>query len=186
VERASAPRLEGAPTRETPRPALARAAALRALGRGEEAERVLAGVEAIVLRQGARPLLWRCLAQRAALRLARGQAQEAERDLTRARAVVEELASGLGDTERGQLVSRALADIGQPAQASPAAAGPLSARELEVARLVAQGLSNREIAERLIISKWTADNHVANILRKLNVARRAQVATWLAAADLRS
>jgi DNA-binding CsgD family transcriptional regulator len=31
-----------------------------------------------------------------------------------------------------------------------------------------------------VISKWTADNHVANILRKLNLARRAQVAAWLA------
>jgi DNA-binding CsgD family transcriptional regulator len=49
---------------------------------------------------------------------------------------------------------------------------------------VAQGLTNREIAERLVISKWTADNHVANILRKLDVERRAQVATWLAVAEL--
>jgi predicted ATPase/DNA-binding CsgD family transcriptional regulator len=56
----------------------------------------------------------------------------------------------------------------------------LSSRELEVAELVAAGLTNRDIAERLVISKWTADNHVANILRKLKLARRAQVATWLA------
>jgi non-specific serine/threonine protein kinase len=74
---------------------------------------------------------------------------------------------------------------GEPA-AAPAvsggtvASGPLSERELEVAKLVARGLTNREIGEQLVISKWTADNHVANILRKLNLARRAQVAAWLA------
>jgi DNA-binding CsgD family transcriptional regulator len=184
VDRASAPRLDGAPTRETPRPALARAAALQALGRSGDAEQVLASVEAIALRQGARPLLWRCLAQRGNLRLSRGQTRDAERDLTRARALVLELAAGVADDELAQhLVGRALGDSGRPARPR-ATSVPLSAREMEVARLVAQGLSNREIAERLVISKWTADNHVANILRKLDLARRAQVATWLAAADI--
>jgi non-specific serine/threonine protein kinase len=56
---------------------------------------------------------------------------------------------------------------------------PLSARELEVARLVARGYTNRQIADELIISKWTADNHVGNILRKLELVGRAQVAAWL-------
>jgi DNA-binding NarL/FixJ family response regulator len=184
VDRASAPTLDGAPTRETPRPALARAAALQALGRSGDADQVLAGVESIALRQGARPLLWRCLAQRGKARLARGQPQAAERDLTRARALVVELAAGVADEQLAQhLLGRALGDIGRPSP-SRSASVPLSARELEVARLVAQGLSNREIAERLVISKWTADNHVANILRKLDLARRAQVATWLAAAGI--
>jgi non-specific serine/threonine protein kinase len=59
-------------------------------------------------------------------------------------------------------------------------ADPLSQRELEVARLVARGLTNRQIADELIISKWTADNHVGNILRKLELIGRAQVAAWLA------
>jgi len=58
--------------------------------------------------------------------------------------------------------------------------GPLSAREMEVARLVARGLTNRQIADELIISKWTADNHVASILRKLDLVARSQVAGWLA------
>ena len=49
-----------------------------------------------------------------------------------------------------------------------------------MARLVALGFTNRQIADKLIISKWTADNHVGNILRKLDLVGRAQVAAWLA------
>jgi DNA-binding CsgD family transcriptional regulator len=57
---------------------------------------------------------------------------------------------------------------------------PLSAREQEVARLVAAGLSNREIAATLVISERTAQNHVQHILTKLGFANRAQVAAWAA------
>ncbi|MET9272649.1 LuxR C-terminal-related transcriptional regulator [Kribbella sp. NPDC003557] len=58
-------------------------------------------------------------------------------------------------------------------------ADPLSPREREVARLVADGLSNREIAARLVISERTAQNHVQHILDKLGFANRAQVAAWV-------
>jgi predicted ATPase/DNA-binding CsgD family transcriptional regulator len=61
-------------------------------------------------------------------------------------------------------------------------AGParpkLSRRELEVAALVAQGLTNREIAARLFISERTADGHLEHIREKLGVGTRAQVAAW--------
>lgn len=63
-----------------------------------------------------------------------------------------------------------------PAPAS--AAGPLSARELEVAGLVAGGLSNKAIAAALCISPRTAQNHVQHILMKLGVSNRTQVAAW--------
>ena len=56
--------------------------------------------------------------------------------------------------------------------------GPLSRREQEVAALIAGGLTNREIAERLIISEWTVDTHVRHILTKLEFRSRAQVAAW--------
>jgi DNA-binding NarL/FixJ family response regulator len=59
-------------------------------------------------------------------------------------------------------------------------AGPLSPRELEVAGLVAEGLTNRAIAERLFLSERTAQNHVQHILTKLGAANRAQIATWYA------
>ncbi|HEX4189735.1 MAG TPA: LuxR C-terminal-related transcriptional regulator [Marmoricola sp.] len=57
-------------------------------------------------------------------------------------------------------------------------AGPLSRRETEVAALVAEGLSNRDIAERLFLSERTAQGHVQSILRKLLFSSRAQIAVW--------
>ena len=57
-------------------------------------------------------------------------------------------------------------------------ASVLTPRELEIAKLIARGLSNRAIAEELVISPATAARHVANILGKLGVNSRAQVAAW--------
>src|SRR6266576_5647888 len=55
----------------------------------------------------------------------------------------------------------------------------LSARELEVAGMVAQGLTNREIAAKLFISERTADGHLEHIREKLGVNTRAQVTAWV-------
>jgi pimeloyl-ACP methyl ester carboxylesterase/DNA-binding CsgD family transcriptional regulator len=55
----------------------------------------------------------------------------------------------------------------------------LSKRENEVAQLLAHGLSNREIAERLYLSERTVDNHVSHILAKLGFDSRVQIATWV-------
>jgi len=63
----------------------------------------------------------------------------------------------------------------------PAPAGgpaPLTPREREVAALLADGLSNGEIARRLYISTKTASVHVSNILAKLDMTSRTEVATW--------
>ena len=60
-----------------------------------------------------------------------------------------------------------------------AAASPLTSREEEVASLIARGLTNKQIADALIITKQTADKHVGNILGKLGVASRSQVAVWV-------
>src|SRR6267143_3457433 len=56
----------------------------------------------------------------------------------------------------------------------------LSKRELEVAKLVAQGLTNKEIARTLFISQRTAEGHVAQICNKLGFSTRSQVAAWAA------
>lgn len=61
----------------------------------------------------------------------------------------------------------------------------LSAREREVAVLISRGLTNRQIADELIISERTADTHVQNILAKLGLATRAQVAAWVIERALR-
>jgi DNA-binding NarL/FixJ family response regulator len=54
----------------------------------------------------------------------------------------------------------------------------LSPREREVAVLVAEGCTNREIAERLIVSERTAENHVQRLMNRLGARSRTQVAAW--------
>ncbi len=65
--------------------------------------------------------------------------------------------------------------------ASGGADSPLSPRELEVARLVARGLTNKQIGEALFVSERTAENHVQHILVKLGFSNRSQIAAWSAA-----
>jgi DNA-binding NarL/FixJ family response regulator len=60
------------------------------------------------------------------------------------------------------------------------ASDTLTAREREIATLVADGLSNRDIAERLVISEGTVEVHVKHILGKLGFSSRTQVAGWFA------
>ena len=74
----------------------------------------------------------------------------------------------------------------QPAEQPPSTPGPrdtppltaLTPREREVAALVAEGCSNGEIARRLYISTKTASVHVSNILAKLGMTSRTEVAAW--------
>jgi DNA-binding NarL/FixJ family response regulator len=56
---------------------------------------------------------------------------------------------------------------------------PLTPRETEIAQLVAQGLSNKEIASSLVIAQRTAEGHIEHILSKLGFHSRAQVAVWV-------
>lgn len=76
-----------------------------------------------------------------------------------------------------------LADLADTIRLDPSAeqaSGPLTAREFEVARLVADGATNREIAEQLFISPKTVSAHVEHILAKLGMSRRAEIAAWVA------
>jgi predicted ATPase/DNA-binding NarL/FixJ family response regulator len=62
-------------------------------------------------------------------------------------------------------------------------AGPLAKREAEVARLVAAGLSNKEIGARLLISETTVATHIRSIMNKLGFNSRAQIAGWMASSN---
>lgn len=57
-------------------------------------------------------------------------------------------------------------------------AGPLTPRQREVAELVAQGRTNKEIAATLYIAERTAENHIQSILQTLGFRTRSQIATW--------
>jgi non-specific serine/threonine protein kinase len=70
------------------------------------------------------------------------------------------------------------ATIGQEPSAYDEPMGNLTRREQEVVRLIAQGLTNRQISTELSISERTAGNHVAKILRKLGLRSRTQIASW--------
>jgi non-specific serine/threonine protein kinase len=61
----------------------------------------------------------------------------------------------------------------------PLTTDPLTAREREVAAMVAQGMSNRQIAQELYISERTIENHVSKIRRKLGLRSRSQLSTWV-------
>jgi DNA-binding CsgD family transcriptional regulator len=93
-----------------------------------------------------------------------------------ARGLFERVGADLGV----QRAERVLRRLGASLPAGAGAAGPLSPREVEVAALVAEGLSNPAIARRLYLSRPTIAHHVAHILTKLGFASRAQIAAWVA------
>jgi predicted ATPase/DNA-binding CsgD family transcriptional regulator len=91
-----------------------------------------------------------------------------------------ELNAGRQLTRRAA-IGLALGEKAQAAVATPGedSAGPLGKREAEVALLVADGMSNKQIGARLFISERTVDSHVRGILNKLGFNSRAQIAGWV-------
>ena len=74
--------------------------------------------------------------------------------------------------------------LGETPKPSRQPSGPrVTPRERQVARLVAEGLSNRQIAARLSISERTAESHIDHLLSKLDFASRSEIAAWAAAQD---
>ena len=95
----------------------------------------------------------------------------------------QELLQAIRDVHRGQLslqpsiAHKVMREL-QRSSDLPPTEDPLTARELEVLRLIAQGLANQEIADRLVISERTVRTHVSNILGKLYLANRTQAALY--------
>jgi DNA-binding CsgD family transcriptional regulator/tetratricopeptide (TPR) repeat protein len=95
-------------------------------------------------------------------------AQEQERALTEGRILAADDALALGLS----LIDSPTVDAPEP--------GLLTPRQLEVAELLSQGLSNRQIAERLVVTERTVASHIEHILDKLDLSSRTQIALWAA------
>lgn len=90
------------------------------------------------------------------------------------------LEDGSGHDSPAQAIYLALQEDSPPVDGavSSGIVKPLTRREREVSELIAQGMTNRQIAAALSLSPRTADRHVENIMTKLGLCRRAQIATW--------
>lgn len=177
-----------------------RGLALAALGRYAEAESDLQVGLAAAVAQGRQPLAAQIAAALGQVYVAAGKLEQAQTAADTCHAILAPLLARLPDTplayhgassrtlrESATLATTAWLPPGfhfagaEEAGAPRAPISPLSPRELEVAALVAEGLTNRAIAETLVISERTAERHIANIMAKLGMNSRAHIAAYVAA-----
>jgi ATP/maltotriose-dependent transcriptional regulator MalT len=160
--------------------------ALGALSRPAESIQVLEEARRGAVARGEQPAVWQI--DRALGREYRRSKYDslARRHFALARAGITALADGIEDAHlRQRFLQAALATFpkGRPISARRAAkeaAGGLTMRERAVVGMVAEGKSNREIAEALVVTKRTVETHIRNIKRKLVLTSRAQLAVWAA------
>lgn len=163
---------------------------LLALARPDEAATALEGARQGALARGSRPDLWAIRGSLARAYQFLRRDDDARREVAAARQLVEEMAATIDDASlREQFLLAALTTLPvekpiSEREAARRAFGGLTAREREVAALVAQGKTSREIAGLLIVSERTAEVHVGNILGKLGFTSRSQIAAWAVARGL--
>jgi DNA-binding CsgD family transcriptional regulator len=145
------------------------------IGEHEAAERHLAAAVAMEERIGSPPFLAQAQLAHARALLARGAAG----DRRRAQRLAERAAATARRLGMPGVAADALA-LADEASGVRGGVGTLTAREREIALLVADGLANRTIAEKLVLSERTVETHVRNVLAKLDLRNRTQVAAWAA------
>jgi LuxR family transcriptional regulator, maltose regulon positive regulatory protein len=157
------------------------AEALVASAEGDHPRARIALEDAIELcsRTGGLFELARCRIQLGRVLVACGDREESEAQIAQALKAFARLgaAAHMADLGTAGRPDRAVGERAAPAAAG-AAAVPLTRREVEVLRLVAQGMSNHEIARHLVISEFTVKRHVANLLAKLGLPSRAAAAAY--------
>ena len=167
-----------------PRLSHLRGQALVNLGRTEEAVIDFQGALAVSQKQGQRAMLWRLQADLGKAYRLLDRRADAEREFSAARAIIQDLADSLPEGElRSHFLKQALAvipaaPVPTPRQAALRAFGGLTGREREVAVLIAQGKSNREIADALVVTVRTVEAHITRILDKLGFKSRTEIAAW--------
>jgi DNA-binding CsgD family transcriptional regulator/tetratricopeptide (TPR) repeat protein len=144
-----------------------------------EAEKELRVARDVALALGAKPLLWRIHLALARLYAAQARSDKAELERVAAQVITDSLADAIPDGRvRSHFLHEATAIIPTSYQRADDQTGGLTARELEVAGLIAQGKTNRELATLLQVSERTVETHVGNILSKLGFKSRTQIAVW--------
>jgi tetratricopeptide (TPR) repeat protein len=158
--------------------------ALFALKRLEEAAAAFEEAKLGAEQRQAPSILWRIHRSLGQVYHLLKREKQAQREYSCAREIITRLAATIDETAlREHFLRTALASLPQGKPLSPEAVassqyGGLTAREREVAALLAQGWTNREIAISLVVSERTAEVHVSNILGKLGFTTRAQIAAW--------
>jgi DNA-binding CsgD family transcriptional regulator/Tfp pilus assembly protein PilF len=161
-----------------------RGEALIKLKQVTETETLLQQAQATALKRGLRPLLWRIDLDLGKLAYAQRRYEEAERRFADALELLEDLANSLSDESLHQhFLQHAQALFPRTRQPSllrrtKKTLGGLTQRERAVAALIAQGKSNREIADALVVAPHTIETHVSSILSKLGFTSRTQIAVW--------
>jgi DNA-binding CsgD family transcriptional regulator len=89
------------------------------------------------------------------------------------------IAAGVAVFVVGEVVGRLVRGRPFAGAASSTGSHPLSRREIEVAVLIAEGLTSKEVGRRLLIKRGTVDTHVQHIYDKLSIDSRPQLAIWL-------
>jgi predicted ATPase/DNA-binding CsgD family transcriptional regulator len=158
--------------------------ALVALQRPVEAEVAFKRAQEMTRTQGVRPIHWRIYIALGNLYHAQGRNAEAEQAFATARTLIEELAVTIADEPlRDHFLRQATSMFPQMPPLAPDRSvrrtlGGLTAREREVAMLIAQGKSNQAIADVLVVTKRTVETHIGNIMFKLGCTSRTQIAVW--------
>jgi predicted ATPase/DNA-binding CsgD family transcriptional regulator len=166
--------------------------ALLALRRFAEAEAALQSAAASANHYAALPIVWRSTAALARLYRSQRRSNEAEtlyaQVSTTTQALSPQLPTPALQNAFAQLVNAHLPAPKTPTirQSAKQASAGLTAREREVASLVAQGKSNLEIAHSLTLTERTVESHISNILAKLHFTNRSQIAAWAVARGLNS
>jgi DNA-binding CsgD family transcriptional regulator len=160
---------------------LLHAQALRVLERYYEAEALLREALAAALTSHLLPLAWRIQIELGVVLRAMRRLTEAQKQWSAARETIQRLAGRISEEPmRQNFLERALSLIPNPSGKEKAKIefSGLTEREREIAALVAGGSSNNQIAESLVLSRRTVEAHVANIMSKLGLRTRAQIAAW--------
>jgi DNA-binding NarL/FixJ family response regulator len=158
--------------------------ALKALQRTIDAQAVFqAGYDAAMV-SGSRPIAWRIALELGNLYLARRNREAAQDVFDAARDMIQRLADELpAGALHDHFYTRAVRRLPRSTLISPQKAAKhafdgLTRREREVAALIAKGCTNASIAQALTLSERTIEKHVENIMNKLGVNARTQIAVW--------